>query len=119
MYIHSIAAYMVLLEACSCVGGHFYLSKNTKTKDTSDVPVNGAEHNEYSIICNIMGSAAEAQVGRLYINYQQGEEIRTALQEMGHPQPPMIVVTDNSTADGTVNSHIKQHRTWAMDMQFY
>eukprot|EP00957_Ditylum_brightwellii_P208993 15359809-Ditylum_brightwellii.AAC.1 len=26
------------------------------------------------------------------------------LQEMGHPQPPMIVITDNSTAEGIVNN---------------
>eukprot|EP00957_Ditylum_brightwellii_P030880 2339864-Ditylum_brightwellii.AAC.1 len=38
---------------------------------------------------------------------------------MGHLQPPTIVITDNSTADGIVNGCANQHRTWAMDMRFY
>eukprot|EP00957_Ditylum_brightwellii_P209954 15364419-Ditylum_brightwellii.AAC.1 len=49
-----------------------------------------------------MGSAVEAEVGGLYQNCQHGEEFRMALQETGHPQPPMIVITDNSTAEGIV-----------------
>eukprot|EP00957_Ditylum_brightwellii_P002202 169252-Ditylum_brightwellii.AAC.1 len=39
--------------------------------------------------------------------------------EMGHPQLPTIVITDNSTAEGIVNDHVKQRRTRAMDMRFY
>eukprot|EP00957_Ditylum_brightwellii_P147190 11208048-Ditylum_brightwellii.AAC.1 len=66
-----------------------------------------------------MESTAEAEVGRLYINCQGGEEFRVALQEMGHPQPPTIVITDNSTAEGIVNNCVKQHRTHAVGMIFY
>eukprot|EP00957_Ditylum_brightwellii_P009213 697300-Ditylum_brightwellii.AAC.1 len=65
-----------------------------------------------------MGLAAEAKVGGLYANCQWGEEFRTALTEMGHPQPVMIVITDNSTDDGIFNGCDKQHRTRAMDMRF-
>eukprot|EP00957_Ditylum_brightwellii_P079976 6082115-Ditylum_brightwellii.AAC.1 len=66
-----------------------------------------------------MGSAAEAEVGGLCANCQWGEEFRTALTEMGHPQPAMIVITDNSTADRIVNGRVKQCRIRAMDMRFY
>eukprot|EP00957_Ditylum_brightwellii_P179267 13656472-Ditylum_brightwellii.AAC.1 len=99
LYIHSDAVYMVLPEARSHAGGYFYLSNKTKTNDASNVPINRVVHNKCSTIRNAMGSAAEAEVGGLYINCQRGEEMRTALQEMGHPQPPTIVVTDNSMAD--------------------
>ena len=58
-------------------------------------------------------------MGGLYANCQRGEEFRTALMEMGHPQPATIVITDNSTADGIVNGRVKQRRTRAMDMRFY
>eukprot|EP00957_Ditylum_brightwellii_P131528 10031960-Ditylum_brightwellii.AAC.1 len=62
LHIHSDAAYMVLPEARSCAGGYFYLSaKPVKTND--DIPLNGAVHSECSTICNVMGSAAEAEVG--------------------------------------------------------
>eukprot|EP00957_Ditylum_brightwellii_P158749 12083323-Ditylum_brightwellii.AAC.1 len=66
-----------------------------------------------------MGSAAEAEVGGLYINCQRREEFRVALKEMGHPQPPTIVITNNPTAEGIVNNRVKQRRTRATDMQFY
>eukprot|EP00957_Ditylum_brightwellii_P044852 3402535-Ditylum_brightwellii.AAC.1 len=60
-----------------------------------------------------MGSAAGAKVGGVYVNYQQGEETRTALQEMGHSQPPTIVATDNSTANGFVNNQVDaKHGQW-------
>eukprot|EP00957_Ditylum_brightwellii_P034319 2603156-Ditylum_brightwellii.AAC.1 len=42
-----------------------------------------------------------------------------ALQEMGHPQSPTIVITDNFTVEGIVSNHVKQRRTRAMDMRFY
>eukprot|EP00957_Ditylum_brightwellii_P078094 5937207-Ditylum_brightwellii.AAC.1 len=83
------------------------------------MPINGAVHNECFTICNAMGSVAEAEVGGLYVNCQWGEELRTALQEMGHLQPPTIIITDDSMTDGIVNSHVKQCRTRAMDMRLY
>eukprot|EP00957_Ditylum_brightwellii_P083734 6364394-Ditylum_brightwellii.AAC.1 len=90
LYIHSDAAYMVLPEARSCVGGYFYLSNKPATKNLVNVPNNGAIHNECSTVRNVMGSAAEAEVGGLHANCQQGEEFCTALMEMGHPQPATI-----------------------------
>eukprot|EP00957_Ditylum_brightwellii_P046485 3527710-Ditylum_brightwellii.AAC.1 len=103
LHIHSDATYMVLPKACSHAGGYFYLLSKPD-KNTPNIPLNGAIHNECSTIHNVMGSAAEAEVGSLYINCQRGAEFRVALQEMGHPHPPTIVITDNSTAEGIVNN---------------
>eukprot|EP00957_Ditylum_brightwellii_P096430 7344296-Ditylum_brightwellii.AAC.1 len=114
LHIHSNAAYMVLPEAHSRVRGYFYLS-STLTP-TNNVPLNSAIHNECSSIRNVMGSAAEAAVRGLYINCQRGEEIQTALMEMGHPQLHTIVITDDSTANKIVNDCIKQCRSCAIDM---
>eukprot|EP00957_Ditylum_brightwellii_P103455 7883170-Ditylum_brightwellii.AAC.1 len=75
---------MVLPEARSCTGGYFYLSNKTTTNNAINMPINGVIHNECSTICNVIGSAAEAEVGGLYVNCQQGKEFCTALQEMGH-----------------------------------
>ena len=66
-----------------------------------------------------MASAAEAKVGALYTNARKGEELRTALEEMGHPQPPTPIMTDNTTANGIVNDTVKQRRSRAIDMRFY
>eukprot|EP00957_Ditylum_brightwellii_P072926 5541697-Ditylum_brightwellii.AAC.1 len=119
LHIHNNAAYMVLPEACPRTSGYFYLFSKQNNTFTKDIPLNGAIHSECSTIHNVMGSAAEAKLGGLYINCQRGEEFRVALQEMGHPQPPTIVITDNSTAERIVNNRVKQHRTRAMVMIFY
>jgi hypothetical protein len=66
-----------------------------------------------------MASASEAKVGALFVNGQTAEVLCTTLQEMGHPQPPTPMQTDNSTAFGIVNSSIRQRRSRAMDMRFY
>ena len=66
-----------------------------------------------------MSSAAEAEIGALYINAQKGVEECNILEEMGHMQPPTPVQTDNSTADSIVNLRVQPKRTKAMDMRFH
>jgi hypothetical protein len=66
-----------------------------------------------------MPSAAEAELGAMYINAQEAVWIRRVPEEMGHKQPKTPVQTDNSTAEGVVNNKIQPKRTKAMDMRFY
>jgi hypothetical protein len=35
-----------------------------------------------------MSSAAEAEIGAVFINAKEGAVLRTTLEELGHPQPP-------------------------------
>jgi hypothetical protein len=112
--IHSDAGDLNEPNARSRAGGHHYLSKNVTFP-----PNNGAIHNVAKIIKAVMSSAAEAELGALYINARKGVEIRNILQELGHPQPPTPVQTDSSTADGIINSRVQPKRTKAMDMRFH
>ena len=66
-----------------------------------------------------MASAAEAEIGVVFYNCQTSVPLRITLQELGHPQPPTPIQTDNSTAVGFANSTIKIKRTKAMDMNFH
>ena len=66
-----------------------------------------------------MTSAAEAELGALYINAREAVYIRNILKEMGHQQPPTPMQTDNSTADGIINKKVQPKRTKAMDMRFH
>jgi hypothetical protein len=66
-----------------------------------------------------MSSAAEAEIGALYINAQKGVEERNILEEMGHLQHPTPVQTDNLTADGIVNLRVQPKRTKDKDMHFH
>lgn len=67
----------------------------------------------------VVSSAAEAELGALFHNGKDACPIRIALEEMGHPQGPTPIVTDNSTASGIANDTVKQKRSKAIDMRFY
>ena len=66
-----------------------------------------------------MSSAAEAELGALYINAREAIPMRQFLEEMGHKQPPTPIQTNNSTAYGVVTNNIQPRRTKAMDMRFH
>ena len=112
--IHSDASYLNEENARSRAGGHHFLSENVPFP-----PNNGAIHNVAEIIKGVMSSAAEAELGSLYINARKGVEERIILTEMGHPQPPTPIQVDNSTAESIVNNRVQPKRTKAMDMRFH
>jgi hypothetical protein len=92
---------------------------NPNKPPASRPALNGPIHSTCHILRNVMASAAEAEVGALFYNGQEAVPIRTTLEELGHPQPPTPMQTDNSTAAGFANDTIKQKRSKAMDMRFY
>ena len=112
--VHSDASYLSESLARSRVGGHFFMSK-----DVESPPNNGAVHTVAKIIKAVMSSAAEAELGGLYINAREAVPLRKTLEEMGHPQPKTPMQTDNSTAMGVVANKIQPKRTKAMDMRFH
>ena len=67
------------------------------------------------IINVVMGSAAKAKVGGLYMNALELSPMRTTLEELDHPQPPTLIQTDISTADRIMDKTIKQKQSKAMD----
>eukprot|EP00804_Cyclotella_cryptica_P015472 CCRYP_003526-RA/>CCRYP_003526-RA protein AED:0.38 eAED:0.38 QI:0/-1/0/1/-1/0/1/0/80 len=66
-----------------------------------------------------MSSAAEAELGALYINAREAIPIRHLLTELGHAQPPTPIQIDNSTALGVITNTIQPKRTKARDMRFH
>jgi hypothetical protein len=122
LYIHSDASYLSEAKACSCVGGHFFLS--SKPTDPSKPPNklppnNGAIHTVSSILKNVMSSAIEAKFAGLFHKACNSALLRTALVKMGHPQPPTPIQKDNSCAAGITNITVFQHKSKSMDMRFY
>ncbi|MBM5801495.1 MAG: hypothetical protein FJ077_11840 [Cyanobacteria bacterium K_DeepCast_35m_m2_023] len=114
LQVHSDAGYCNEKKSRSRAGGHFFLSNGD---DNS--PNNGAVLTIATIIKAVMSSAAEAELGALYLNAKEAIFLRQILTEMGHPQPRTPIQTDNSTAAGVVNSTIQPKRTKAMDMRFH
>jgi hypothetical protein len=80
---------------------------------------NGAILIVSKVLKHVMSSAGEAKIGAVFINAKEGAVLRKTLEELGHPQPPTSMETDNTTATGYSNRTIKQKRTKAMDVRFY
>jgi hypothetical protein len=116
LHIHSDASYLSENEAKSRAGGFFYMGSNDKNDKKL---TNGAILIISKVLKHIMSSAAEAEIGAVFINAKEGVVLRTTLEELGHKQPPTPMETDNTTATGYSNGSIKQKRTKAMDMRFY
>ena len=81
---------------------------------------NGAILVVSTILKAVMSSATEAESGGLLYNCKEATVLRQTLLEMGHPQPPTLIQTDNNAcAAGIANDTVKQCRSKAMDMRFY
>jgi len=112
---HSDASYLSETKARSRSGGIFFLSN----KDPTQHSINGSIDCISSIIPAIVASAAEAEYGALFQLGQIGEGIRATLEDMGHPQPPTRVYSDNKCAVGIANGEAKQKLSKAFDMKFH
>ncbi len=73
----------------------------------------------WTIIKNVMSSAAEAKLEALCLNAKETVYLQQILREMGHPQPPTPIQTDNTTTEGMENNIVQPKRTKAMDMRFH
>ena len=99
---------------------HFLSNKPPTPHDPEifEPTLNGIAYVVCKIIRNIMASAAEAELGALFLNFQEAIPILTTLEEMGHSQPPTPFQVDNSTALVLATGTIKQRKSKAMDVRF-
>ena len=78
--IHSDASYLSVFKARSRAAGFFYLSPASDTP-----PSNGAIHVLCVVLKNVMASAAESEIGAVFVNCQEAIFVRENLIEMRHP----------------------------------
>ena len=71
------------------------------------------------VIKFVMTSTAEAELGALYITAQKMVPTRQTFIEMGWPQPPTPIQTDNTTAKGVVNNTIVAKKWKSMDLRLH
>jgi hypothetical protein len=125
LYIESDASYLSETKARSRAAGYHYLSDNPPNPASPPAPtdpsppMNGAIVVPCKVMREVLSSASEAELAALFYNGKEGAPLRITLDELGHPQPPTPMVTDNSTASGIANESVKQKRSNAMDMRFY
>jgi hypothetical protein len=115
--IHSDASYLSETRARSRLAGYFFLSNIPRTGE--NIRVNGNIFVSCGILRIVVCSAAEAELGALFLNIKEGKVLRLPLIEMGHRQPPTPVHCDNSTAAGITNDTVKKQRPQSMEMWFF
>jgi hypothetical protein len=112
--IHSDTSYLSEPKARSRAGGHMFMAGR------DNIPTNnGALLNILQIIWAVMSLAAEAELGALFINAKTAVAMHHTLKELGHPQPPTPMQTDNKTTNEVLTNKIMPKALKAMDMRFH
>ena len=75
--IHSNALYLSELQARSRNAGHYFLGSIPKKGDP--IPLNGAIYVHSGILKFVVASSAEAELGALFLNTNEGKILRTIL----------------------------------------
>ena len=97
----------------SVAGGISYLSNDDPTE------VNGAIHVMSTVISTVMSSVGETEYVACFLTGQHGAGFRQVLEDLGYPQPPTYILTDNKCAEGIANNTIKPKRTKSIEMQYH
>ena len=104
--IHSDASYLSEPQARSQIGGTVFFG--SLPTNTQPIQLNSPILTIANICKFVVASAAEAELGALFYNCQDGTILCLSLEEMGHAQPPMPVHRDNLTAVAIANDTVKK-----------
>jgi hypothetical protein len=115
--VHSEAYNLSTPKARSRAGGYFFLG--SLPCDGDPIKLKGAIYVSCTILKLVAASAAEAELGALFLNAQEAKVFRLILTELGHPQPPTPIHIDNTTTVGIVNNTIKRQQSRLMEMRYF
>ena len=115
--IHSDASYFSSGRGSSRAGGYLFLGIIPVKGQT--IKLNRNIHITCAILKLVAVSAAEAELGALFINAQESKVLRITLHELGHSQPTTPFHVYNTTAVGIVNNTIKRQRSRDMEMRYF
>lgn len=120
LHVDSDVAYLVQDGARSRIAGHYILSLVPPPaplipKKQPNAPI----LIECKTLRHAIASAAEAETGGIFHNAQTILHLCILLEAIGHPQPPMPLKTDNSTASAFVNKYLRQRKSKSWDMKFH
>jgi hypothetical protein len=115
--IHSDASCLSTRGAKSRASGHFFLG--WVPRDNQPIRLNGAFFTLCAILKFVAASAAEAELGALFMCAKEGRIYRLTLQELGHLQPLTPIHCDNTTAAGIANGTVKKQRSRSMEIRYF
>jgi hypothetical protein len=117
MNIHLDASYLSETGARSRACGYFFMG--WMPKNGEPIKINGEFYVNATIMKFVVASVAEAELGVLFHNCQEGIIFRKTLADMRHPQPKTPVHCNNPTAVGIANNTIKRQHSQSMEMCFF
>ena len=115
--VHSYASYLSAGKGRSRAGGYSFLGNMPRRNIL--IQLNGNIHITCTILKLIASSAAEAELGALFVNTKDAKVLRLTLSELGHPQPATPIYVDNTTVVEIVNHTIKRSKSRAMAMSSF
>jgi hypothetical protein len=104
LFCHVDASYLSRSHARSVAGGIFFLDDRHKP-----LKINGSIHFFSSIIPCIVSSADKAEYAALFTGAQHAASLRTILSDLGHPQPPTMLMCDNTCAIGIATDSMNKN----------
>jgi hypothetical protein len=117
MNIPSNASYLSETNSRSRSCGHFFMG--WMPKNDKPIQLNGAFYMNTTILHFVVASAAEAKLGALFHNCQDGIIFRQMLEDLGHTQPRTPAHCDNATSVWIANNTVKRQRLRSMEMRFF
>jgi hypothetical protein len=117
MNVHSNALYLSKDNTRSHAYGHFFIGWSAK--DCDPIKLNDAVFTLCANLQFIVTSAAEAELGPLFLNCKEGLIFCITFEELGHPQPKTQVHCNDATAVSIANITVKRQRSRSMEMRFF
>ena len=72
-----------------------------------------------TILKFVAASAAEAELGAMFLNAKKAKIVRLTLEELDHPQPPTPTHCDNAASAGIAKNTMKRKRPQSMGMRYF
>lgn len=115
LHAHSDASYLSVPRSRSRIGGFFFLASSQHMS----THINGPVHCEACVIRNVLTSAAEAEIHALFHNTKVLLPLRKTLSDLGHPQQPTPIQTDNKVSASFTNDTLKKRKLKTIAMNIY
>ena len=112
---HSDASYLSAGNGRSRSGGYFFMG--SLPHEGEPIHLNGNIAVTCAILKLVASSAADAELGALFLNTKEARIIWLTLAKLGQPQPQTPIHIDNPTAVGILNNTIKRQQYRTMEMR--
>ena len=103
--VHSDASYLSAAKGRSRAGFYFFLG--SLPTGGKLIQLNGNIMITCKILKLVASSAAEAELGALFVNTKEAKILRLTLQELAPPQPQTPIHVDTMNVIGIVNNTIE------------